>query len=129
MKRFAQAVALIAAVVLLGGAGMFFEGRVVLDSLTFHVVTITSADSPYALKPNDYFVRCDATNGPVILTLPKATASGREAVLKKIDPSANFCTAQASVPDLVDGAAAVVDVNQYQSTSLNDGAVGVWDIF
>lgn len=102
-----------------------------MSSLIFQItptppVNIKFADSPFSAQGGD-FIRCDATDGPIIINLPSATGSGAQIFFKKLDASANSCTAQGN--GLVDNAAAVVAVNQFQSVSLSDGAAGVWDIF
>ena len=101
-----------------------------MPSLIFQItptppVNITFADSPYAAKAGD-FIRCDATNGPIVITLPPATGSGAQIFFKKMDASANTCTAQGTVDGDPAGVAAV---DQNQSVSLSDGAPGQWDIF
>lgn len=89
-------------------------------------VTVTA---DYTVQPNDCFIRCDATNGPIAVMLPAATGSGRQIVFSKRDGSLNHVMAVALDNDLINGSPEYATATQYESISLSDGAAGQWDIF
>lgn len=109
--------------------GLTIPGALIMDAVYAHTSTIKAADSPYAVKGTDHFIRCNATDGAVIINLPAAVNSGRELIVKKMDSSANHCTIQVAGTDTVDTAKATVLINQFQAENMSDGAVGVWDLF
>jgi hypothetical protein len=57
----------------------------------------------YAIEPQDYFIRVDATAASVDITLPAASTSiGKVFVIKKVDSSANPVILKTSGTDLID---------------------------
>lgn len=94
-----------------------------------HITNITNAASPYSVLGTDYFISCNATAGATTITLPLATATGRQIIVKKSDASANACTISRQGADLIDGATTAVDAAQYQSFSVMDAGSAVWSIF
>lgn len=94
-----------------------------------HITNITNAASPYSVLGTDYFISCNATAGATTITLPLATATGRQLIIKKSDSSANACTISRQSSDLIDGATTAVDAAQYQSFSVMDAGSAVWSIF
>lgn len=94
-----------------------------------NIANVNFAASPYTILTGTEFVRCDATGGAVVINMPLATATGRRIYIKKMDGSANACTATRAGGDLIDGATTAPSATQYQSKSFSDGAAGVWDIF
>ena len=94
-----------------------------------HITNITNAASPYTVLGTDYFISCNATAGATTITLPAATGTGRQLIIKKSDSSGNACTISRSGSDLIDGATTAVDGSQYQSFSIMDAGSAVWSIF
>lgn len=89
-------------------------------------VTVTA---DYTIQPNDCFIRCDATNGPISVFLPAASGSGRPLQISKRDASANAVTIKALGNDLINANPELAMAGQFESNSLSDGAAGQWDIF
>lgn len=94
-----------------------------------HITNITNAASPYSVLSTDYFISCNATAGATVITMPLATGTGRQLIIKKSDSSANACTISRQGADLIDGATTAVDAAQYQSFSVMDAGSAVWSIF
>jgi len=104
---------------------------------TKSIKVLVAADSPYAVRAEDDYYLADCTGGPVTVVVPAVqsllkahTPVQRTLLLKKIDPTGNAATFQASGPDLIDGAATLVITTQYQARTiindLNPSVVGWW---
>lgn len=69
---------------------------------------------------------CDATAGNVTATLPAATGTGAQYVLKKIDSTANTCIFKGNAAETIDGANTQTLTAQWQSLTVNDAASTKW---
>jgi hypothetical protein len=78
-------------------------------------VQVVTAD--YAMTPDDRMVLADATAGPITVTLPSA-ATGGEAIVKKVDASANSVTVDGLATQQIDGLANAVLATQDQTIRL-----------
>lgn len=75
-------------------------------------------------------VLCDASSGPLSITLPAASANGgRLYHIKKADSSANAVTIDGDGLDTIDGGLTAVLTVQYESITINgDSVEDNWDI-
>jgi hypothetical protein len=78
---------------------------------------IATAVASRPVDGTDGILLCNATGGPVTLTLPAALA-GRTYVIKKIDATANHCIVQGTAGDTIDGEATQEIIGQYNSMSV-----------
>lgn len=68
---------------------------------------------------SDYLVMCDASAGPITVTLPATTAGlGRTLQVKKIDTTLNYVTIAAIGADTIDGASTAVLTTQYEAVTV-----------
>ena len=91
---------------------------------TAPIVTITVLDSPFTPTNANFTVLCDASGGPISVTLPAgATMVGQGFNFKKIDASANIITITPNGAELIDGAANKKLIMQYTTISIQtDGS-------
>jgi hypothetical protein len=79
---------------------------VLFDDMVTQVVSITSADSPYAARDDDHTIFVDTSGGAVTVTLtPAAAITGREYIIKKTTGDANAITIDPNGAETIDGAA------------------------
>lgn len=76
------------------------------------------------------FFKCDATAGPIALTLPSAGLNeGRILIIKKTDVSANAVTVTRAGSDTIDGATTFPLATQYKFVILiNDEDGDIWNV-
>lgn len=68
------------------------------------ILSVLEISSDTLLTTSETVVLCDASNGPITVTLPAASGvRGRRYFIKKIDSSANAVTVDGNGGDLVDG--------------------------
>jgi len=92
------------------------------------ILTVNTVTADLTLTTSHRFIRCDASAGPIVVTLPAAASNaGRKYCVKKIDSSANSVTIDGNASDTIDGDATAVIVSQYEEVSVvSDGSN--WDI-
>lgn len=75
-------------------------------------------------------VLCDASSGPLTITLPAASANGgRLYHIKKADSSANAVTLDGDGLDTIDGGVAAILTVQFEAITINaDSVEDNWDI-
>lgn len=90
-------------------------------------ITITS---DLTLTTSHTVVLCDASSGPLTITLPAAsTNGGRLYHIKKVDASANAVTIDGDGLDTIDDGLSAVLTVQYESITINgDSVEDNWDI-
>jgi hypothetical protein len=91
------------------------------------VTVLSSASSPYTVLSTDSYLACNAAGGAITITLPLATATGRELTVKKTDSSANACTLTRASSDTIDGATTLALTAQNAAAKVLDRVSGVWD--
>lgn len=95
-----------------------------------NVVTITAADSPYALTDANDVVLVDATAGVVRIDLTDASLALPKAYyFKKIDASANAMRVDAFAGQTIDGATPLSTAVQYTAFTLVPDGSSEWGIF
>ncbi len=78
--------------------------------------SIAAKNASYTLSMGDSVILCNATGGPVAVTLPSAVGiQGRSFQVKKVDSSANVCSLATISGQTVDGASTVQITAQYAS--------------
>lgn len=83
------------------------------------VLAVTTITASVTLTTSQTVVLCDASTGPIIVTLPVASGnSGRQYIIKKIDSSANTVTVNGDGSELIDGDLTAVITSQYESVSI-----------
>lgn len=83
------------------------------------VLTVNTITASITLTTSQTVVLCDASTGPIIVTLPAASgSSGRQYIIKKIDSSAFSVTIDADGVELIDGDLTAVITSQYESVSI-----------
>jgi hypothetical protein len=92
------------------------------------ILTVNTITADLTLTTSHRFIRCDASSGPIVVTLPAAASNaGRKYCVKKIDPSVNPVTIDTNASETIDGDATAVIVSQYEEVSVvSDGSN--WDI-
>lgn len=90
-------------------------------------ITITE---DLTLTTSHNFVAVDASSGPIIVTLPPASANGgRDYTIKKVDPSVNTVTIEGDGDDTVEWALDAVLTDQGEAIGVNgDSVEDNWDI-
>jgi hypothetical protein len=88
---------------------------------------VTTKTAAYTATASDSEIRVDCMNGPVTITLPRATGTGQLFRIKKVDASPNAARIVCSSRDTIDGATITTLAAQYSSMTITDGAIGVWD--
>lgn len=97
--------------------------------LKLGVTTITNANSPYTIGPNDQFLRVDTSSGRVTVNLtPKASEDGREVTIKKVTTDDNTVTIDGDSTDTIDGATTRTIYQPYGGLTLRCDASTGWDI-
>jgi hypothetical protein len=120
-----------------GDANVTFDQSVGTDaSPTFIVVTASGYREGYRATStsivatvNDSFILCNATTGPVTITLPPTSVAGlgRLYNVKKSDPSTNACIIDGDSAEPIDGAATAPFTTPMTSLTVIAGA-GAWFI-
>lgn len=93
-----------------------------VSALAFYTKTLTNADSPYTVKSEDGYLRCDAAAGAITLVLPTNYGLGRLLTVKKIDNVNNV-----TISGTIDGATSKVLTTQYESVQIIDATTSTWD--
>ena len=78
------------------------------------------------LDGSKLFARVDASSGAVTMSLPAATGSGKQQIVKKVDSSTNAVSVARDGTDTIDGATSVSLGVQWEAVTLIDAATGVW---
>jgi lysophospholipase L1-like esterase len=80
---------------------------------------IATKTANYSATLGDSVILCNASSGPVTVTLPTAAGiPGRSFQVKKTDSSANVCTVVTSSGQTIDGATTVSLTSQYSSMKM-----------
>lgn len=86
--------------------------------------------SDLTLTTSHTLVLCDTSSGPIVVTLPPASANGgRLYHIKKADASSNTVTVDGDGADTIDDGATAVLTVQYECITINgDSVEDNWDI-
>lgn len=87
---------------------------------------ISTKTGNYTVLITDKFLRCDATTGAFVITLPAAPSSGQTLIVKKIDSTANAISI-AGNGKTIDGLASYTISAQWNSITLTYNGT-TWDI-
>lgn len=95
--------------------------KIIATDVAENYVRITSAQSPYVVQADDYFISCDSSAGPVIVQLPNAPTQYDQFVVK--DGTGDAQTNDITVTTvggavLIDGDTSVVFMDDYESLEL-----------
>lgn len=115
--------------VTLGSSGARFvglySGFIDVGTYTAFPVTSSAQTSNFNITAGRVLT-CDATSGNVTATLPAATGTHKQFILKKIDSSANACILAAAGGETIDGLASRSITVQNGSLTVDDASAGVW---
>lgn len=87
---------------------------------------VTAVSANYAVAVNDTILHVDATAGPITITMPAATVSGRMVLIYKKDGSLNDVTIQRVGGETIDGQVSVVLTKGNEGMLLFDKSSGMW---
>ena len=92
-----------------GGSGSLFVRPTVIPSFNATGHPIKLVTSSYPIVERDYTILCDATSGPLTVTLPAAGGvfNGHVINIKKVDSTVNAVIIDADGSDTIDGSATV----------------------
>lgn len=88
------------------------------DMSTVLNLNVTSVSSNYSALPADYTIVCNASAGPVTITLPTASNFGKILNIKKMDSSLNAVIIDGYSAETIDGKATQSIIMQYQSITI-----------
>jgi len=90
-------------------------------------VTVTT---DYTVQTTDRIVLCDASAGPLTVTLPSAASMvGLSVTIRKSDETPNVVTVQAQAGDTLDGSGTLTLSNKGDAVILYAKAAGTWIAF
>lgn len=93
------------------------------------VKTLTSADTPYTVGPDDQFLRVNTAGAHFTINLPaKANEDGRELTIKKVSTDDFTVIIDGDSTDTIDGAATRTLYEPYSGLTLRCDASTGWDI-
>lgn len=93
------------------------------------VKTLTSADTPYTVGPDDQFLRVNTASAHITINLPaKANEDGRELTIKKVSTDDFTVIIDGDSTDTIDGAVTRTLYEPYSGLTLRCDASTGWDI-
>lgn len=98
-----------------------------VSRFTRAITTVKAVSSDYTVESEVYWVRVDASAGPITVTLPPVGVIGRPVGVMKSDNSANAVTIDGSGSETIEGAATQSLPTQFDAMLMRDNGVS-WDI-
>jgi hypothetical protein len=91
------------------------------------ITTVKAVSAAYTVEPEVYWVRANATDGAITVTLPPVGVLGRPIGIMKSDSSSNAVTIDGSGSETIEGSATQSLPAQYDAMLLRDNGTS-WDV-
>jgi len=106
---------------MVAGSGMVITTNASTDTITLSTVSavLVTKTADYTASTTTEVILCDATLGPITISLPAASGnSGLQKTIKKTDSTATSVTIDANASETIDGSLTKVIVTQNESFTI-----------